>query len=209
MTAQHADQLIDGYLARIRDTAGDLPAAARKELLDDMRGHIAEARARELEETDATILNILDRLGEPGVVVAETRERLGLRAPASYRSGVLEIAAVILVPFFWPIGVILLWMSPAWKVRDKLIGTFLPPGGYMSIGIFGVVAATAHSGGCMVSTDAAGHIIQNTCPPSGPLWWQVLANVVITLVIFVLPLLTAGYLAFRLRWGRRPQVAVA
>lgn len=204
MTAPHANQLIDGYLARLRGASTDLPSSVRAELIEDMRVHIAEARAREPEETDATILNILDRLGEPDTVVAEVRERLGLRAAAPYRPGVLEIAAVILVPFLWPIGVILLWMSPAWKVRDKLIGTFLPPGGYMGIGIVGFAAATVHSG-CTVSTDAAGHIIQNTCPSPGPLWWQVLTNVLITFVIFVLPLLTAGYLGFRLGWGRRPR----
>jgi hypothetical protein len=204
MTANHADQLIEGYLARLSAAASDLPKSARQELIDDMRGHIAEARARDPEETDATILNILDRLGESGVVVAEVRERLGVRAAAPYRPGVLEIVAVILVPFLWPIGVILLWMSPAWNVRDKLIGTFLPPGGYMGIGIVSFAAATVHSG-CIVSTDAAGHIIQNTCPAPGPLWWQVLTNVLITLVIFVLPLLTAGYLGFRLGWGRRPR----
>src|SRR2546423_5611562 len=125
MTAPHADQLIDGYLARLRVAAVDLPASVRQELIDDMRAHIAEARTRELDETDATVLNILDRLGEPAVVVAETRERLGLRAPTPYRPGLLEIAAVILVPFFWPIGVILLWMSPAWHWRDKVIGTLI------------------------------------------------------------------------------------
>ena len=205
MTAPHADQLIEGYLARLSAAAAGLPKNARQELIDDMRSHIAEARAREPEETDATVLNILDRLGEPDTVVADARERLGIRLAQPYRPGVLEVAAVILVPFFWPIGVILLWMSPAWKVRDKLIGTFLPPGGYMGIGIFGLAAATHNSSGCVVSTDAAGHIIQDTCPAPGPLWLQVLTNVVITLVIFVLPLLTAGYLAFRLRWGRRPQ----
>ena len=79
----------------------------------------------------------------------------------------------------------------------------------MGIGLFGAFAATAHGSGCIVATDAAGHIVQNTCPPPGPLWLQVLTNVGITLVIFVLPLVTAGYLAFRLRWGRRAQVAVA
>jgi hypothetical protein len=212
MTAPHADQLIDGYLARLRVAAIDLPSSAREELIEDMRAHIAEARTREPQETDATILNILDRLGEPDTVVAEAGRRpdaFGSSQPNGrsepYRPGILEIAAVILVPFFWPIGVILLWMSPAWRVRDKLIGTFLPPGGYMGIGIFGLVAATQRGGGCVVSTDAAGHIIQNTCPAPGPLWLQVLINVVITLVIFVLPLLTAGYLAFRLRWGRRRQ----
>jgi hypothetical protein len=210
MTAPHADQLIDGYLARLNGAAADLPKSARQELIDDMRSHIAEARAREPEETDATILNILDRLGEPGIVVAETCERLGVRAPAPYRPGILEIAAVSLVPFFWPIGVILLWMSPAWNVRDKVIGTFLPPGGYLGVGLLGVSAAMFHSGPpCVVSTDAAGHIIQNTCPPVGPPWLQALGAAVLTFVIFVLPLLTAGYLGFRLRWGRRALGAVA
>jgi hypothetical protein len=209
MTAPHADQLIEGYLARLSAAAGGLPKNARQELIADMRSHIAEARAREPQETDAAVMNILDRLGEPATVVADARERLGIRLYQPYRPGILEIAAVIFVPFFWPIGVILLWMSPAWRVRDKLIGTLLPPGGYMGIGIFGLVAATQRGGGCVVSTDAAGHIIQNTCPAPGPLWLQVLTNVVITLVIFVLPLLTAGYLAFRLRWGRRPQGAIA
>src|SRR5438094_4827924 len=121
MTAPHADQLIDGYLARLNAAAADLPKGARQELVDDVRAHIAEARTRETEETDAAILNILDRLGEPAAVVADARERLGLRSMQPYRPGALEVLAVILVPFFWPVGVILLWMSPAWKMRDKLI----------------------------------------------------------------------------------------
>jgi uncharacterized membrane protein len=71
VSAPHADQLIDGYLARLRVAAADLPSSVRDELIEDMRAHIAEARAREPEETDATILNILDRLGDPAVVVAD------------------------------------------------------------------------------------------------------------------------------------------
>jgi hypothetical protein len=69
-----------------------------------MQSHIAEARAREPEETDATILNILDRLGEPDVVVADARERLGIRPSAPYSRGLLEIAAVFLVVLVWPVG---------------------------------------------------------------------------------------------------------
>ena len=107
--------------------------AARNELLDDMRSHIAEARVHDLEETDASILNILDRLGEPATVVAEAPDRLGIHPSPPYRPGFLEVAAVILVPFLWPVGVILLWMSPAWHWRDKLIGTVIPPGGYIGL----------------------------------------------------------------------------
>ena len=91
MTAPHADQLIDGYLARLRAAAVDLPTSARDELLADVQAHIAEARGRESEETDATVLNILDRLGDPAVLVAEARERLGIKAEPAYRPGLLEI----------------------------------------------------------------------------------------------------------------------
>src|SRR5690242_8594828 len=106
MTAPHADQLIDGYLARVRVAATDLTSNVRDELIDDMRAHIAEARAREAEETDATILNILDRLGEPNAVVVEASRRpdaFGSNQPNGppepYRPGILEIVALVLLPF--------------------------------------------------------------------------------------------------------------
>jgi hypothetical protein len=127
-----------------------------------MRAHIAEARARESDETDATVLNILDRLGEPAVVAAETRERLGLKASRPYHPGLLEVAAVILVPFLWPVGVILLWMSPAWRWRDKLIGTLVPPGGYIGLSYI-LVAAITPSSSCSTIRDQAGHLIQTSC----------------------------------------------
>ncbi|TME49200.1 MAG: hypothetical protein E6I60_12955 [Chloroflexi bacterium] len=191
MTAQHADQLIDGYLARLRVAAADLPAGVRQELIEDVRTHIAEARSRESDETDASVLNILDRLGEPAVVVADTRERLGLRTSTPYRPGLLEVAAVILVPFFWPIGVILLWMSPAWHWR-------------------GVIFATAQSGGsCVTVIEGTGQAIQNGCPaPAGPSVLATALSIVAAILIYTLPLITAGYLALRLRWGRRTQLAL-
>jgi hypothetical protein len=209
MSAPHADQLIDGYLARLNAAAADLPRTARRELTDDMHSHIAEARAREPEETDATILNILDRLGEPAVVVTEARERLDVRPSQPYRPGFIEVAAVILVPFLWPVGVILLWISPAWKVRDKIIGTLVPPGGYIGLAVLGLAFATVHTGGsCATVTDAAGQVIQNGCQaPPGPSPVEMAVSIVAATLFYTLPLITAAYLAVRLRWGRRLQVA--
>jgi uncharacterized membrane protein len=217
MTAPHADQLIDGYLARLRVAATNLPSNVRDELIEDMRSHIAEARTREPLETDATILNILDRLGEPDAVVAEAGRRPDVFGssqptgrPEPYRPGILEIAAVVLLPFLWPVGVILLWISPAWKTRDKVIGTLLPPGGYPGIlylGLFFAHASASVGNGksCTSSADAAGNIVQ-TCTSATPLQViGVVLSVVLVIVLWLLPLITAGYLAVRLRWGRRPQ----
>jgi hypothetical protein len=204
MTAPHADQLIDGYIARLSAAAGDLPKNARQELIDDMRAHIVEARSREAEETDATILNILDRLGEPAAVVADARERLGIRLTQPYRPGVLEIAAVILVPFLWPVGVILLWISPAWNWRDKLIGTLVPPGGYIGLSYI-LLAGPTSVWSCGTITDQAGHIIQSSC--TGPAELPGVLLVPLTILVLGSPLISAAYLAIRLRWGRRPSVA--
>ena len=206
MTAPHADQLIEGYVARLSAAAGDLPKSARQELVDDMRSHIAEARARELEETDAAVMNILDRLGEPATVVADARERLGIRPPQPYRPGFLEIATVVLVPFFWPIGVILLWISPAWKVRDKIIGTLLPPGGYLGVLVFGLVA-TVHSGGCPTPTDVTGQGMTVCGGPLGQSAFDVALSIIVPVLAYTLPLITAAYLAVRVRWGRGRQAA--
>jgi hypothetical protein len=219
MTALHADQLIDGYLARLRVAATDLPASVRDELIDDMRAHITEARARESDETDATILNILDRLGEPDAVVAEAARRPDVfgsgqpsRRPEPYRPGILEIAALVLLPFLWPVGVVLLWISPAWKTRDKVIGTVLPPGGYpglLYLGLFLGHAVGGHSSGgsCVASGDSSG-VVTQIC--SGPNILDIVGTVLsvaLVVVLWLLPVITAAYLGIRLRWGRGQQAA--
>ncbi|TMD39102.1 MAG: hypothetical protein E6I88_13265 [Chloroflexi bacterium] len=212
MTAPHADQLIDGYLARICAAAHDFPAAARDELLDDMRSHIADARARDSQETDATILNILDRLGEPAVLVAEARERLGIKTQQPERPGLLEIAALVLLLFLWPAGVVLLWLSSQWKTRDKIIGSVFSLGGYPGISLIGLVLAGAgagHGSRCITVRNAAGDVLQSSC--SGTSVLDIIGSVAQTalvIVLFLLPVLTAAYLAIRLRrWHRLETIA--
>jgi hypothetical protein len=176
----------------------------------DVESHIAEARSRDSNETDAAILNILDRIGEPTAVVGEARERLGVPAEAPYRSGFLEIAALVLVPLLWPVGVILLWTSAAWKVRDKLIGSLLPPGGFLGIILVGMMGTTHGGGGCVMMTNDAGQVISNTCTQYGaPSWLLDILGILLPLVFFVLPFVTAAYLAYRLHWGRQLRSAAA
>ncbi len=68
-------------------------------------------------DTDELVDSYLQRLGAA----------LG-QAAAERRIGAVEVLALVLTPIAWPLGVIMLWLSPAWTTRDKLIGTFLPPG---------------------------------------------------------------------------------
>lgn len=222
MTAPHADQLVDGYLARLRIAATDLPSGLRDELIEDMRAHIAEARAREPDETDATILNILDRLGDPELLVAEARQRptpvpsrQSSPWPGLYQSGILEIGALVLLPFVWVIGVILLWVSPAWNTRDKVIGSIFSLGGYPGIFIIGgafghrVISVTTGGDSCTSSTDSAGNVTQ-ACT-SMPAWEVIglILSIALVVIVWLLPVLTSIYLALRLRAGRRAQGAIA
>src|SRR5436305_15283943 len=63
-----------------------------------------------------------------------TQERI-LDAPQRERGWHETVAIVLLLAgglFWgagWVVGVILLWLSSVWSTRDKLIGTFVVPGG--------------------------------------------------------------------------------
>jgi hypothetical protein len=310
MNAPHADQIISGYLARLEQALADVPPARRAELVNDVRRHIAEARSAQAEETDATILNILDKLGEPADIAAAARDGLGARpapmatpvgvleiativalvlvwpaglalvwlssawsqrdkliatvlwpggvlalailsaASGGYfshwyifflavlltpvvwsigaiflairlyqsrlgnpsaegsptgRGGALEIAAIVLTPLFWPVGVTLLWTSRIWNTRDKLIGTLVPPGGYFGVAAILMILGMASGGSCTSTSDSFGNAT-STCTAYGLPRWALWA---VTLVLLVLPLCTAAYLAVRLRGARLFKPAVA
>jgi uncharacterized membrane protein len=197
MTAPHATDIISGYLARLDGEAADLPRRERRELIAGIREHIAEARAAMPEETDADVLNLLDRLGDPADVASDERYRLGLRVQSRAQVGMLEIGALVLTPLFWPVGVILLWASSAWNVRDKLIGTLIPPGGlFVSLIVFGLALSTrgqvCHSG----SLNGARAV--STC--SGGLQApEAVILPVVFIILIVSPIITGIYMAVRLR----------
>jgi uncharacterized membrane protein len=207
VTAPHADELIAEYLARLETALAPIPSARRQELLDDVRAHIAEARSALSDETDADLLNILDRLGDPADMAADEIGRQEPSRPAQppqRNSRGLEIAAIVLLLLFWPIGVVLLWISDAWTTRDKLIGTLVPPFGYLGTFVLGPLLLWGTiSTTCETLSDGLGHVFSSTCPSAGS---QAAINIgLAVVVIFYLlgPILSAVYLGVRLR--RRPR----
>ena len=123
--------LAEEYLDRLERAAEHLPRARRRELVDDIEAHLAEALGP--DPSDAEVLTALDRLGEPDEIVAAEAPR---PAPEPDPRGVHEWGAIILLLLGgfvfvvgWIAGLILLWSSRAWNTRDKLIGTLFWPGG--------------------------------------------------------------------------------
>jgi hypothetical protein len=136
--------------------------------------------------------------------------------PAPRTSTWREAAALILVSFGgvlltfvgWVAGVVLLWLSPRWSIRDKVLGTLVLPGG-LALGVY-VVSGFSTFFAFDSSTSSS------ACPPahtrycstvtlqgsvSGDPVWGVL-HVLALIVLFGAPLATAAYLARRL--GNRP-----
>lgn len=210
MGAPHADQLVNDYLGKLDTALAALPRSRREEILDEISNHIAEERGQLSNESDADVRNLLDRVGDPAEVADAARVET-VDAPVLLprrRIGALEVFALVLTPLIWPAGVILLWLSPAWKLRDKLIGTLVPPGGYLILPfVVSIVIVAGHAArGCSATFDSQGNVITDSCAPA----WQndliVAAAVGLALLLLALPVLTAIYLVRRARkWSAEPQ----
>jgi uncharacterized membrane protein len=214
------DKLVERYLKHLEIELDELPRDRRHEIVDEIAGHIAEARAGLEHETEVDVRNILEGLGDPEDIAEEARERFEVRQPApaaQFKPGWMEVAALIMlliggivIPFFgWVIGVVLLWVSNAWNVRDKIIGTVVVPGG-LGLSLFLLLYTASNSLG-------GGSLVCPVGPPSGPelncseqgssLGFMNVFGVVLLIAIVVAPVITAAYLGYRLR--RRPASAAA
>jgi uncharacterized membrane protein len=198
MTAPNADQLTREYLARIEVALATVAPARREELMNEVRAHIAEARGELANETDADVMNILERLGDPAEMAAAETERVESISPIRRPSRALEVAAVVLLVLFWPVGVVLLWLSDAWTTRDKLIGTLVPPGGYLGAVLVGAFLFWgAITPVCSTITDDAGNVLSSTCPSGAVQITFDMVSLLFAVLYVIGPILTAGYLAFR------------
>jgi hypothetical protein len=151
---------------------------------------------------------LLERLGDPAAIAAEADERV---EPSRARPGWLEVAVLVLLPvggivvpvLGWFVGVALLWSSPRWSVRDKLLGTLVVPGGMalpLALGMF-----TTSTRSCVTTPmPASGETPTPVCTGGPPGWVQVLGPVVWVLLLLA-PLATVAYLGVRLR--RQPGAA--
>ena len=196
-----ADRLVEDYLDRLERELQDFPSARRRELVQEISEHIAEARAQLESESEADVRNLLDRMGDPADIVAEARGEAPpapvVAPPAKGGSGALDIVAMIILliggivlPVVgWLVGVVLLWISNSWTTSEKLIGTLVVPGGlapavYLSLAAGYVESCGGPVGGPVTCTGA---------PSPG----MRAVGIVVVLALFVLPLVTTAFLARR------------
>jgi uncharacterized membrane protein len=197
-----ADTLVARYLGELDSALAGLPRDRRREVLEEIAAHIAEARGALDSPTEADVRNVLDRVGEPADIAADARERFGISEEApTWR----EYAAVVLLPIGgvivpvlgWLVGVVLLWSSKIWTPRDKWIGTLVIPGGLL-IPFFALAfAGTTSTSVCITPTSPPG---PTTCTGTGGGTGALAIATMI--VLLTAPIATAIYLAYRLRRPR-------
>jgi uncharacterized membrane protein len=125
-------QSVEDYLRELATTARILPAARRKELIEDVRSHIEVA----LAEGGQSPAAVLGGLGEPREIVASALAEGAGSVQLSKGITGLEVTAILLLLFGavlvgvgWLVGVLLLWASPRWTLADKLLGALILPWG--------------------------------------------------------------------------------
>lgn len=215
------DKLVERYLKHLEVELDDLPRDRRREIVDEIAGHIAVARAGLEHESEADLRNILEGLGDPADIAEDARERFEVQQPAPaapFKPGWMEVAALIMlliggivIPLFgWVIGVVLLWVSNAWNVRDKIIGTVFVPGG-LGLSLFLLVFAASSSlqPGSFVCPVGAPSGPELNCSEQGAtsLGFTDVVGIVLLIAIVVAPVITTAYLGYRLR--ARPASAPA
>jgi uncharacterized membrane protein len=209
-----ADELISEYLDRLEEELADFPSARRRELVQEISEHIAEARAALESESEADVRNLLDRMGDPADIAAEARgaPEEPAEAPAvtvvEHRTGAVEIGALVMLligglilPIIgWIVGVVLLWVSSAWTVPQKLLGTLVVPGGLaLPIGLG--VLATSSATCVQVPLPATPNAMACSTGGSGG---QVMGSILVILLA-VASVATVAYLAKRM--NRNAEVA--
>jgi hypothetical protein len=212
-----SDALVDDYLARLDRAAGTLPDDRRADVVAGIREHIDAARESGVAHDEASLRDLLDRLGEPEEIVAAAREGddplpppVVTAAAVAYRKpgiGTEVTAAVLLtagsfIPFVgWIAGVIVAWTSRRWTTGEKLLATlvfpFGPAAGLVVMGFGTLTAGRACAQATMEQADGTFVAGDVTC--SGPPAWTAWVVLVVVAFWIVAPFVVAIVLVRRAR----------
>jgi hypothetical protein len=137
MTQTRYDDLVASYLDELTEALAGLPRARRSELLDDIADHIEALLAEAAERGPVTreaVEAALAEVGEPEAIArAAGAETLPVQGATGWDKAIIALLLVggFILGIGWLIGVFMLWVSSAWRVKDKVIGTLLVPGGLL------------------------------------------------------------------------------
>lgn len=141
------EQRIQQYLKQLRRALADLPESRRHSIVEEITAHIQTGRNLLAPDDEAGLAQLLEDLGDPETI----RHEAGLGPspkPSRFDAWVpwLLLLGGFAFAIGWVVGLVLLWRSTVFRLRDKLLGTFIWPGGLF--GALVVMGLSAGSSSC-------------------------------------------------------------
>ena len=152
MTKPSIPGVVRDYLAELDRELAGVPG--------EVRQGIVAGIAEELEGLDAAAARLrISTLGDPAFIAAEARAGVAPRSTGPKSTNVavapprvseqrwyvvvtaalLYVGGLVVPLAGWVVGIMMLWASPLWTRREKLIATIVPPAvGVLLFGIFAI-----------------------------------------------------------------------
>lgn len=126
-----SDQIIEDYLGDLRDALRTVNPRSTKEFVAEIEQHISEGRTTFEPGDEVGLRNLLERIGSPTALANELKENEPPRTVSAMDRATpwLIIFGGFAFGFGWLVGLYGLWSSKTWRIWDKLLGTFIWPGG--------------------------------------------------------------------------------
>jgi hypothetical protein len=182
--------LVDRYLAELDDAMARLSVSERHRILAEVSSHISEGRAGLDRDDAASVRALLERVGDPDAIAIEA----GATPPPARRSDAWVPWLLLFGGFAlivgWFVGVALLWSSHTWRLRDKLIGTLVLPGGLLSLFVLGTYPTSGTS--CSSVAGDGGKSVTHCVTQGFSIPWPL--GIVVLVVALVAPIATTVHL---------------
>ncbi len=139
-----SDRLVRDYLGELDRRLSSLPRARRRQIKDEVVAHIEEGSRQLAPGDEAGLRQLLEQLGDPEEIARDAGAGLQRRTWPEVLAPWLLLFGGLLFYVGWFAGVAILWGSPVWRLRDKVLGTLVIPFGIPGLLIF-VSAAPGRS----------------------------------------------------------------
>ncbi len=138
------DELTRDYLRELDRRLASLPRGRRRQIREEVEAHIEEGCRQLAPDDEAGTRQVLEQLGDPEEIAREAGAGLQRRTWPEALAPLLLLLGGFILYVGWFAGVAILWGSPVWRLRDKLLGTLIFPFGLAGVELL-LVAGLARS----------------------------------------------------------------
>jgi len=129
--------------SRLEET---VPYVVRKEFIAEIRSHLLDKWDNYPVHNQEDLFAMLHEFGEPEDLAADFMNKCeGEQRHAPPTASPPPWLILVLTVILWPVGIILAWLSPAWKTRDKVIATLIPLLAFTSLLVISLHASFIYS----------------------------------------------------------------